>query len=347
MTQALLNAISGTNQERYPIWFLRQAGRYLPEYQALRKNRSFLELCSNPKLAGEVTLQPLARFDLDAAIIFADILLPLMPLGQDLSFKKDHGPLLTPPIRSKEDFNSFVNKRPEVNSLNYVGEAISLVRAKLDKSKSVIGFAGAPFTVASYMIEGGGSKNFHHCKKLLFSSPETFSEIMSLLTKTTVKYLTMQAQAGCDIIMLFDSWAGALSPLDYKEHILPHMKTLRRELKQLKKPLIYYPGANPYHTNLMDESVCDVLHLDWRVDLKSFFEKPLTTQKTLSFQGNLDPQALFLDESSLRRRVRDVLEHFQKQAPHKHIFNVGHGLIPQTPIDSIKTVIDEIRSFKK
>lgn len=347
MTQTLLNAIEGKEDSRYPVWFLRQAGRYLPEYRKLREGRSFIELCQNPKLAAEVTLQPLERFDLDAAIIFADILLLLMPLGQDLSFKKDHGPVLSPPIRSKEDFKNFINKKASIADLGYVAEAISIVRNKLPKEKSVIGFAGAPFTVASYMIEGGGSKNFHHTKKLLFSSPDTFHDIMSLLTESTCEYLKMQSDAGADLLMLFDSWAGALTPTDYKKHILPHMRKLREFTRRIGKKLIYYPGSNPQNASFIDTDICDVLHLDWHIDLEKFFSENKSLDHNLSFQGNLDPQALFADEKTIRERTKKILEFFEKKAPSKHIFNIGHGLIPETPIESLKIVIDEIRSYKK
>lgn len=346
MTQTLLNAIQGKKQSRYPVWFLRQAGRYLPEYQKLREKYNFLELCSNPKLAAEVTLHPTKRFDIDAAIIFADILLPLIPLGQSLSFKKNHGPLLTPSIRSEDDFKNFIQTKPKISDLSYVGETISLVRNSLAKNMSVIGFAGAPFTVASYMIEGQSSKNFHHCKKLMFSNPHAFSSIMSHLTETTANYLKIQADAGCDLIMLFDSWAGALTLEDYKIHVLPHMRKLREEIKNFKKPLIYYPGSNPQHSSLMDENLCDVLHLDWRVDLDKFFVNNPQTKSSLCFQGNLDPQSLFMPEKDLRTRTKKILEFFAKETSLKHIFNVGHGLIPQTPVESLETVIDEIRSYK-
>ena len=341
MTQALLNAIEGKEDSRQAVWFLRQAGRYLPEYRKLRENYSFLDMCSNPKLAAEVTLQPLERFDLDAAIIFADILLLLMPLGQDLSFKKDHGPVLRPAIRTKNDFKNFLNLSPSLESLNYVGEAVSMVRNTIPKDKSVIGFAGAPFTVASYMIEGSGSKNFHHTKKILFSDPSLFKEIMLLLTENTAKYLKKQIDGGADVIMLFDSWAGALAPRDYQEHILPHVQTLKSFVSFHGKKLIYYSGSNPQNASLVDESHCDVLHLDWRIDLDMFFKE---RNSSLCYQGNLDPQALFLEEAPLRRKVRNLLNFFKEKAPNKHIFNVGHGLIPQTPIRSLEIVLDEIRS---
>lgn len=347
MNQSLLNAIQGKKQERYPLWFLRQAGRYLPEYRELRKDHSFLDLCSNPSLAAEITLQPTRRFDLDAAIVFADILLPLIPLGQTLSFKKDHGPLLQPSIRSSADFKQ-INSNPDVKSLSYVGETISIVRSKLKSSMSVIGFAGAPFTVASYMIEGQGTKNFQNCKQLVFSEPDTFKAIMSLLTETTVEYLRMQAEAGADALMLFDSWAGALAPMDYEKHVLPHMKTLSLEVKKFNKPIIYYPGANPSHCHMIKKEICDVLHLDWRLDVDNFIKQRADdANKPSCLQGNLDPQALFLPEQKLRARTKALLDSFNQDSSLSHIFNVGHGLIPQVPIKSLEIVIDEVRSYKK
>ena len=312
MTQTLLNAIEGKKGSRYPVWFLRQAGRYLPEYRKLKEKYSFVEMCSDPKLAAEITLQPLKRFDLDAAIIFADILLILMPLGQALSFKKDHGPVLTPPIRSDEDFTKLLCHTPSISDLSYVGEALSLVRDQLPKEKSLIGFAGAPFTVASYMIEGGSTKNFHHTKKLLFSNPELFHKVMTLLTESTVQYLEMQAHAGADLMMLFDSWAGALSPQDYQTHVLPYTKQLKTTVSSFGKKLIYYPGSNPQNASLVGKNHCDVLHLDWHIDLEMFFGEKKRTTESLAFQGNLDPQVLFADEATIRSRTREVLDFFPR-----------------------------------
>lgn len=344
MNQPLLNAIEGKEVSRYPVWFLRQAGRYLPEYRALKEKYSFLEMCSQPKLAAEVTLQPLKRFDLDAAIIFADILLPLIPLGQTLSFKKDHGPVLKPAIRTEEDFKNFVSKKPHLSDLAYVGEALNIVRNELPKEKSLIGFAGAPLTVASYMIEGGGTKNFYHTKRMLFESPPLFHKVMALLTESTKEYLKMQAQAGADLLMLFDSWAGALSPRDYEKHILPYIKELKEEVASFDKKLIYYPGQNPHNASFIKKEHCDVLHLDWHIDLEMFFAES-KEEKNLVYQGNLDPQILFSEESEVRRRTREVLNFFKEKKPGGHIFNVGHGLIPQIPIASLETVIDEVRQF--
>ena len=343
MTQALINAIEGRKNSRYPTWFLRQAGRYLPEYRKLREGRTFVEMCSDPKLAAEVTLQPLRRFDLDAAIIFADILLILMPLGQDLSFKKDHGPILAPPVRNREDFDRLNRSNPPLGDLAYVGEAISLVRNQLPQDKSVIGFAGAPFTVASYMIEGGGTKNFHNLKRMVFSESKLFHDIMKLLTESTKTYLKMQADAGCDLMMLFDSWAAALSPKDYEKHVLSYMKDLKSFISSLDKKLIFFPGQNPQHANLVTKEHCDVLHLPWQTDLEQLFDGSEISKKGLCFQGNLDPQALFLDEESLRGKVRSILDFFEERAPGRHIFNIGHGLIPQTPIKSLEIAVDEIR----
>ncbi len=345
MNQPLLNAIEGKESSRYPVWFLRQAGRYLPEYRALKEKYSFLEMCQNPKIAAEVTLQPLARFDLDAAIIFADILLPLVPLGQTLNFKKDHGPLLIPPIRTEEDFENFISKTPSLEDLNYVGEALNLVRAKLPKEKSLIGFAGAPFTVATYMIEGSGTKNFHHTKRMLFGDPSLFHKIMSLLCESTKTYLKMQAEAGADLLMLFDSWASAVSPMDYKKHILPYIKELKTEVESFGKKLIYYPGQNPQNASFITKRHCDVLHLDWHIDLNLFFNKE-DQGEGLSYQGNLDPQILFAKEEDIRKQTREILYFFKEKYPKRHIFNVGHGLIPEIPISSLEKVIDEIRLFR-
>ena len=231
-TKDLLANLTGTKTEQIPIWFLRQAGRYLPEYQEIRKKNSFLNICQSPKLACEITLQPLRRYDLDAAIIFSDILFPLTAVGQKLTFTKGEGPQLTPPIRTKTDLKK-LNFDLFEEKVSAIGEALSLVKSQLDDKKTLIGFAGAPFTVASYMIEGAPTKNFAHLKRLLFSDQETYSEIMTFLVEMTRRYLKIQIDAGADTLMLFDTWAGQMSPLDFQEYskkyLTPILEPLRVE----------------------------------------------------------------------------------------------------------------------
>ena len=343
--KTLLKSIYGIPSSRYPVWFLRQAGRYLPEYRALRKKYDFLDLCYTPKKAAEITLQPLNRFDLDAAIIFSDILTPLTAIGQNLTFKKNHGPIITPTIETKDDLLALnLNNIPE--KLNYVGEAINLVKSKLSSDKSLIGFAGSAFTVASYMIQGESDKTFLKAKHMAFTQPQLFSDILNFLNDLTFQYLTMQASAGADVVMLFDSWAGYLSPADYQSIIFPHLFNLLKKLKSLNLPIIYYPGNNPDTLKVLDTSLLDVVAIDWRCSLADSINQVKKSNPKISIQGNLDPVVLHANESMIRKKVRDILQTTSQICDHKHIFNVGHGLLPSTPIASLHWVIDEIRKFQ-
>lgn len=346
-------ALGQNHSARIPVWFMRQAGRYLPEYMAIRSGMEFTDLCRNPAAAAEVTLQPLRRFDLDAAIIFSDILIPCTALGQSLTFGKGHGPQLSPALRTRDVFASFA--RPDVKkSLGYVGDAIAQTRAVLPSGKALIGFAGAPFTVGTYMIEGASSKDFSETKRVLFQEPELFRDVMKYLRDVTVDYLLMQVEAGADIVMVFDTWAGNLAPADYFEHVWPVTADLLATVRAVSGvPVIYFSGQGSDRIPGIAASggpAFDVLSVDWRVQMSYAASLVQKSSAKVAFQGNLDPQVLMGPEEFVRARVRAILDEAGAAksggAIHGHIFNVGHGLLPHTRPESITWVIDEIRQYE-
>jgi uroporphyrinogen decarboxylase len=345
-SKPLVEVMSGRKSDRYPVWFMRQAGRYLPEYREVRSKVSFLELCQSPKLAAEVTIQPLRRYDLDAAIIFSDILVPCTALGMDFSIDSGHGPHLAPVTRTEKDLLS-LNADPDVEkTLGYVGEAIELCKKQLGPRQAMIGFAGAPFTVASYMIEGGPSKNFTEVKRLIFQQPELFHKILEVLNHVTFKYLEMQKKAGADVLMLFDSWAAQLSGEDYKKHVFPQTADLLKRLRSLACPIVYYPGQGSHLLHELSGLSVDVISVDWRVNLGLAHQILEKFIPTCALQGNLDPQYLIAEEAFVREKTRAVLA-AAKTTGRSHVFNVGHGLLPHTPEKSLSWVIDEIRTWGK
>lgn len=336
----LILAARGEATKRHPVWFMRQAGRYLPEYRAIRSRTGFLELCRTPKLAAEITLQPVRRYDVDAAIIFADILLVCMAMGQKLTFDTGHGPHLEPVIQSEKDLRRLRVKGAALD-LDYVCEAIELTKLGLSPTQTMIGFAGAPFTVASYMIEGSGSKNFTEVKRSLYHSPQLFKELLAKISEVTFEYLKMQVAAGAETLMLFDSWLHNLTGEDFVGSVLPETKKLIKRCKSLKVPIIYYPGQGGDHLTDLKGLTADVISVDWRVPLSRAQALLKKSGLNVSLQGNLDPQVLIGSEKFVRARTKAVLKECQKARG--HIFNVGHGLLPHTPPESLHWVIDEIR----
>ncbi|MFW7380298.1 MAG: uroporphyrinogen decarboxylase [Oligoflexus sp.] len=345
MQKPLVEVALGRKSQRRPIWFLRQAGRYLPEYMAVRKDIEFTDLCQNPKLAAEVTLQPLRRYDLDASIIFSDILVPCMPMGQTLTFDKGHGPVLKQPVRSAADLKSL--RIPDVEKeLGYVGEAIELVKAQLQPHQTMIGFAGAPFTVASYMIEGSGSKTFTEVKKLRYLDTASFEGLLKLISEVTVEYLLMQVKAGADCLMLFDTWAGQLPAADYRQFVFPVVQNLIQQVKdRCDVPVIYYPGQGTDLFFELEGFPGDVIAVDWRTRMERAIKILDQVGLDVSVQGNLDPQVLIASEDLVRAETRRVLE--GAKAARGHIFNVGHGLMPHINPEAIHWVIDEVRKHDK
>jgi uroporphyrinogen decarboxylase len=319
---------------------MRQAGRYMEEYRRLRERYSMLELCRTPELAADVTLQPLARFDLDAAIIFADILLPLPAMGVEFHFAKGEGPVLKTPLRAAEDVHRLRVEGAE-ERLDFVYEAIRLTRPRLDSKVALIGFAGAPFTVASYMIEGGQSRHFVRTKLFMYEQPQAWRQLMQALAEVTSRYLKKQVEAGADLLQLFDSWVGCLGRADYEEYVAPYVARIFEALRPTGAPIIHFGTGTGSLLDLMRAAGGDALGVDWRVDLADVWAD-LGDEVVL--QGNLDPVALLGAPDQLGSKVRRILE---QAAGRPHIFNLGHGILPETPPENVELVIKQVRAWSQ
>jgi uroporphyrinogen decarboxylase len=333
-----LQAARGEPAGHTPVWFMRQAGRYMPEYRAIRAHHTLLEICEQPALAAEVTLQPVDALGVDAAILFADILLPLRPLGLRLEFAPGEGPIIYDPIRAAGDLARLRPVDVETD-LGYVLEAVRLVRRDLDGRVPLIGFAGAPFTVASYAIEGGSTRHFVETKKMMFGDPTTWHALMSTLAGVITRYLTAQVRAGAQALQLFDSWVGALSPDDYRTYVLPHTRNVLDALEPLGVPVIHFGvGTGPFLESFA-EAGGDVIGIDWHTPLDDARRRLGDTP----VQGNLDSVSLFAPYPELRRRVRDVLR--RAGARPGHIFNLGHGILPRTPVENVRAVVEMVHEW--
>lgn len=318
-----------------PIWLMRQAGRYMPEYRALRERFGILDLIKQPELACEVTLQPINAFDLDAAIIFADILPLLEAMGLSLEFVRGEGPLIHNPIRSAADIDRLATPPPE-ESLWFTLEAIRLARAELQAlGIPLIGFSGAPFTLACYAVEGGSSRHQAIAKALMMSDPAGWHGLMSKLSAMVSGYLLAQVQAGAQAVQLFDSWCGELSPADYAANVLPYMRSIIDAIKPAGVPIILFGVNTGGLLDLMASAGPDVIGVDWRIGIASAFE---SLGPEIAIQGNLDPIALLADWEATRERAQIVLDQVDGRAG--HIFNLGHGVVPQTPVDQVKRLVD-------
>lgn len=334
MTDRFLRACRREPVDRTPVWFMRQAGRYLPEYQEVRAGHSILEVAKTPELATRVTLQPVERFAVDAAIIFADILLPLEPMGASLEFAAGEGPVIHNPVRSGTDVKALRPLAP--GALDFVCEAIRQTQAALAGQVPLIGFAGAPFTLASYLIEGGGSRNYVETKRLMWTEPEAWRALMGLLAEAVTGFLLEQVAAGANAIQLFDSWVGALSPQDYEKHVMPYTHHVLNRLLGAGVPTIHFGTGTATLLPLMAQIPCDVIGLDWRVPIDKGWEA--VQRGGFSIQGNLDPVALFAPPAELERQVLDVLDRAAGRPG--HIFNLGHGILPETPPEAVAFVTD-------
>ncbi len=327
--------------ERVPLWLMRQAGRYMPEYRALRRKHSMLELCRTPELAAEVTLQPINRYDLDAAIVFADILLPLAGLGVGFEFSAKAGPVVEKPIRTPEDAAAVKAFDPAVE-LGYVLEAIRLVRRELEGRVPLIGFAGAPFTLASYMIEGGSSRNYLHMKSFMYQHPQAWDRLMRAISEMTRDYLAAQIEAGAQAVQLFDSWVGSLSPEDYRRFVLPHSARVLEGLAEYGVPRIHFGTNTATLLETMKEAGGEVIGVDWRLPIERARE---IIGPDFAVQGNLDPVTLMAPRELLVERVKNILE--RADAKKGYIFNLGHGILPPTPMESVDVVIETVHAFGK
>jgi uroporphyrinogen decarboxylase len=338
-TTRLLDACRGKAVDATPIWLMRQAGRYLPEYRALREKLSFIELCRRPDVAAEVTLQPLARFDLDAAIIFADILLPLEGMGIGFHFDERDGPVIEHTVRRAADLEGVHVGAPRTD-IPYVYEALRLVARELAGKVPLIGFAGAPFTLASYVIEGGHSRDYARTKTLMLTAPDVFERLMALLADTVVAHLLAQIEAGAQVLQLFDSWAGALGPRDYARFVAPHSKTVCDAVSGRGVPLIHFAAGAAGMVSEIHAAGGDVIGLDWRVDLDRARRE---LGDGVAVQGNLDPAVLLGPPDEVERHATDVLRRAQGRPG--HIFNLGHGVLPATAPDTVARLIEFVHSW--
>ncbi|MBI5851685.1 MAG: uroporphyrinogen decarboxylase [Planctomycetes bacterium] len=332
---AFLTAARGGRPSRRPLWIMRQAGRYLPEYREVRSRFSFLELCNTPAAAAEVTLQPVRRFGLDAAILFTDLLIPLPPMG--IGIRYEPGPVLERTIVTRADVDSLVIPDPE-RDLTPMLDTVRLVRGQLAPEVALIGFVGAPFTMACYLIEGRGSKNWDRTRRLLHEDPATFAFLLTRITDALQPLVTALVAAGCDAVQVFDSWAAVLGSRDWAELCAPQSDRLLTAARDAGAVAIHYVNGAVQHLERMISSPAAVLGIDWRVDMA---DARARTPAHLALQGNLDPTALFGSESSLRQRVAAIC----RAAGERHVFNLGHGILPETDPRSLDIVVDEVRKW--
>jgi uroporphyrinogen decarboxylase len=340
VNDTFLKACRGEAVDYTPVWMMRQAGRYLPEYHQVRDKVSFLELCKTPEMAVEVTLQPIDLIGVDAAILFSDILVPLEAMGLELLFKENQGPVFPDPVRDAEAVKRLRIPDPE-EDMGFVLETIRILRRELADKVPLIGFSGAPFTLSTYLIEGGSSKNFFTTKKMMFSAPELYHSLMDKITSCTTSYLIAQARAGAQALQIFDSWAGVLAPEDYIEFALPYVQQIIVKLKEVTDiPIIYFANNGATLLDYAKTSGADVLGLDWRIKLKDAVEQ---VGPNYSLQGNLDPCALLLPKEKLEQRVKAILD--EAKGARGHIFNLGHGILPQTPPEQAKIMVEAVHKF--
>jgi uroporphyrinogen decarboxylase len=331
-----LDACRGETPAHTPIWVMRQAGRYLPEYRAIRAKVSFEELCRTPQLCAEVTLQPIDRFGLDAAILFSDILVVFDALGAEVEFTP--APVVAKPIRSAEQLAA-LTPVPVPEALHYVFDAVRACKRALADRVPLIGFCGAPLTTASYLVEGGGSKEFMHIKRMAFAEPELFDRLMTQITDVLIEYLRGQVEAGVDALQIFESWGAALSADDYAHYVLPHLRRLCTEVKAFGVPLIVFARGNAGLLELVRELPADVLGIDWSISMDRALD---IVGRDRVVQGNLDPILLFADTPLLDRRVASVLE--AGRTAKGHIFNLGHGISRFTDPARMQHLVDLVHA---
>lgn len=338
MNDTFLKALRGEKRDYTPIWIMRQAGRYLPEYQKVRSKVDFLTLCKTPELAAEVTIQPVEILKVDAAILFSDILIPVEPMGMRLEFSESKGPVLYDPIRTERDILRLKKIKSE-EDLPFVIETIRILLKEL--KVPLIGFSGAPFTLATYMIEGGSSKNFINTKRIMYSAPDLFSILMERITDTVIDYLLSQINAGVHAVQIFDSWAGILSPADYERYVLRFVQEIISTIHNRSNvPVIYFAFNAGSMLRLIKQSGADVLGLDWRIDIGDAID---IIGSDVAVQGNLDPCTLFGSRDLIRDRVKRILLGAKKAKG--HIFNLGHGILPETPVDNAVALVEEVHEL--
>jgi uroporphyrinogen decarboxylase len=325
--------------DRTPVWFLRQAGRYMQEYREVRKHHSLVEICKKPELAAEVTITAAERLGVDAAIIFADLLLPLEPMGLEFEFQAGEGPVVHRPVRTQEDVKALRTDRAE--DLAYVAQAIEKVASHFRDRLGIIGFCGAPFTLASYMIEGGSSRNYIETKRLMYQNPTAWSGLLDKLVNVLTAYCSLQVQAGADVIQIFDSWVGSLSLSDYRDYAFDASRRLVRAVQQMGVPVIYFGVETAGLLQQMAQTGADVIGLDWRQPLDVGWR---AVGHERAVQGNLDPITLFAPHEVIELRVKQILGAAQGRPG--HIFNLGHGIVPGTPVENVEAVVKMVHAYR-
>jgi uroporphyrinogen decarboxylase len=339
MSSRFLDACRRRPTDVRPVWFMRQAGRYLKPYREIRAKHSILEICKRPDLASAVTLQPVEILDVDAAIIFADLLLPVEPMGLKLEFRAGEGPHIDNPVRDSNDVDSL--SISNTDELGYVGESIQLVTRALAGKVPVIGFTGAPFTLASYMIEGGASRNYLHTKRLMYSDETLWRRLMGKIVDVLGPFAIMQVASGARAIQVFDSWVGALSPDDYVRYVAPYSRALIERIRSTGVPVIHFgTGASGFFREL-HAAGGDVMGVDWRVNIDQAW---MDISYRSAVQGNLDPVALFAPLPELKAKIHELLKRTGTRPG--HIFNLGHGILPETPVENVKAAVQIVRDFR-
>ena len=324
-----------------PVWMMRQAGRYLKEYQAIRAKVDFLTLCKTPDLAAKATLLPVDILAVDAAILFSDILIPVEAMGLEVVFTEHRGPQFPAPVRDEEGVRKLIN--PEIEEkTGFVFEAIRLLRKELANKVPLIGFSGAPYTLATYMIEGETSRNFNSIKKWIYRNPELLHRLLEKITVTVIDYVRAQIDAGAEAIQFFDTWAGALSADEYREFSAPYLRKIISAIRKPGLPVISYVNGGGHFLDQMVASGADVISLDWRVDIKKVRE---AFGDKVALQGNLDPCALYGEPAVIRKEVKKILEKFGNGPG--HIFNLGHGILPDIPVDHAGEMIRAVHEESK
>ncbi|NOY23488.1 MAG: uroporphyrinogen decarboxylase [Acidobacteria bacterium] len=339
MNKPLLNALRGKQPEVPPVWIMRQAGRFLPEYRAIRAENSFLDMCKTPELATEVTLLPVEKFDMDGAILFSDILIFSEAMGMNLEFIEGRGPVFHNPVRTREDVEA-LKTEGVAEEVGFVYETLGRLSKYLPESKTLIGFAGAPFTLACYMVEGSASRNYTYLKAMMYNDERSFKLLMEKLTTVLEGYLSSQIRAGAEAIQLFDTFGGVLSCFDYERYVFPYVKRIFNTLKGQFPgiPLIYFAKNGFGFFPLLQELKADCLGVDWSVSLT---DAAARSGNRFILQGNMDPVVLFGGSDVIEREAKRVIEEGRKIKG--HVFNLGHGILPETPVDSVRTLIEVIR----
>ena len=332
-----LRACKREDVERTPIWIMRQAGRYLPEYRAVREKSDFLTMCKTPELAAEVTIQPVDIVGVDAAILFSDILVIPEAMGMHLEMNEGKGPVFPNPIRTVDDAKKLKDIDP-TKELRYVLDAVTLTKKNLDKRVPLIGFSGSPWTLLTYMVEGKGSKNYSEVKKMLYNNPELAHSILDKLSNTIARYLSAKIEAGCNAVQIFDTWGGILSQKDYEEFSLQYVEKIISKIKRKDEPVIFFAKGVHYNLNRLVNIGADVLGLDWTMDLGKVRKE---VGDKVALQGNLDPTILYANKDYIKEAVKDVLKSFGKG--NGHVFNLGHGVLPDIDPENVKALVQYVK----